>query len=418
MIKIIQKISPDEYKRNERHISAEIFQTVSKILQDVKENGDDAIRKYEREFDKAEISELRLSEDEISDALREVSSEYSSMLQRAAENIRDFHVHQLPKGFTYSPQEGVILGQRIIPIKRAGIYVPGGTASYPSTVLMNTIPANVAGCEEVYIATPPPVSPNIIAAAHIAGVTGIFRMGGAQAIGALAFGTQSVPKVDKITGPGNVYVAEAKRQVFGTVGIDIIAGPSEILIIADNDNNPAYIAADMLAQAEHDAYASAILITTSARFARKVQSEIERQISALSRQSIARQSIDNNSAIIITETLLDAVDLANDIAPEHLQLCIPEPLSWLDEIRNAGTVFIGSFSPEAAGDYVAGTNHTLPTMGTARFASPLSVNDFLKTSQFVYYDKDALYEVAEDIQMFAMSEGLQAHSNSITIRSV
>lgn len=415
MIKII---SPHEYKRITRNISADISSAVSRILQDVKENGDEAVRKYEREFDKAEISELRISDDEIAEALREVSTEYSAMLQRTAENIRAFHVQQLPKGFTYSPNEGIMLGQRIIPIKHAGIYVPGGSASYPSTVLMNAIPANVAGCEEIYIATPPPVSPNIIAAAHIAGVTAIFRMGGAQAIGAFAFGTKSVPKVDKITGPGNIYVAEAKRQVFGETGIDIIAGPSEILIIADNNNNPSYIAADMLAQAEHDINASAILITTSKNLAGKVRNEIERQILTLTRQSTARKSIDNNSSIIIVQSLLDAVDLANDIAPEHLQLCITEPFSWLDEIRNAGTVFIGQFSPEAAGDYVAGTNHTLPTMGTARFASPLSVNDFLKSSQFVYYDKDALYEVAEDIQMFAMSEGLQAHANSIKIRSV
>lgn len=413
MIKII---SPDEYKRNSRNISADISLTVSRILHDVKERGDKAVIEYEEKYDRAKIREIKLSDEAMTGGTMEITSEYWAMLQRSAERIREYHNRQIPKGFTYSPNEGVILQNRIIPVKRAGIYVPGGTASYPSTVLMNAIPASVAGCEEIYIASPPPISANILAAAHIAGVTAVYQMGGAQAIGAFAYGTESVPKVDVITGPGNVYVAEAKRQVFGQTGIDIIAGPSEILIIADEDNNPAYIAADMLAQAEHDANASAMLITTSKKLASKVRREIERQILKLSRQSTARQSIDKNGCIIIAESLLDAVDLANEIAPEHLQLCITESLSWLDEIHNAGTVFIGQFSPEAAGDYVAGTNHTIPTMGTARFASPLSVYDFLKTQQIVYYDKDALYEDSEDIIMFAMSEGLQAHANSIKIR--
>lgn len=416
MIKIIR---PEEYSRTQFTVrKADVSLSVSRILQDVKENGDNAVKKYEREFDGAEINSLRLTDDEISEALRAVDTEYSSMLQRAAENIRAFHVKQMPKGFTHSPAEGIILGQRIIPIKRAGIYVPGGTASYPSTVLMNAIPANVAGCPEIYIATPPPVSPNIIAAAHIAGATGIFCMGGAQAIGAFAYGTESVPRVDKITGPGNIYVAEAKRQVFGEVGIDMIAGPSEILIIADDDNNPSFIAADMLAQAEHDVNASAILITTSEDLAFKVRDEIEKQLATLTRKDIARQSIEMNGRIILAGSVIDAVNLANDIAPEHLQLCISEPFSWLDEIRNAGTVFIGKFSPEAAGDYYAGTNHTLPTMGTARFANPLGVNDFVKASQFMYYSQEELYDASEDIEMFALSEGLQAHARSITIRGL
>lgn len=416
MIKIIR---PEEYSRTQFTVrKADVSLSVSRILQDVKENGDNAVKKYEREFDGAEINSLRLTDDEISEALRAVDTEYSSMLQRAAENIRAFHVKQMPKGFTHSPAEGIILGQRIIPIKRAGIYVPGGTASYPSTVLMNAIPANVAGCPEIYIATPPPVSPNIIAAAHIAGATGIFCMGGAQAIGAFAYGTESVPRVDKITGPGNIYVAEAKRQVFGEVGIDMIAGPSEILIIADDDNNPSFIAADMLAQAEHDVNASAILITTSEDLALKVRDEIEKQLAALTRKDIARQSIEMNGRIILAGSVIDAVNLANEIAPEHLQLCISEPFSWLDEIRNAGTVFIGKFSPEAAGDYYAGTNHTLPTMGTARFANPLGVNDFVKASQFMYYSQEELYDASEDIEMFALSEGLQAHARSITIRGL
>lgn len=416
MIKIIR---PEEYSRTQFTVrKADVSLSVSRILQDVKENGDNAVKKYEREFDGAEINSLRLTDDEISEALRAVDTEYSSMLQRAAENIRAFHVKQMPKGFTHSPAEGIILGQRIIPIKRAGIYVPGGTASYPSTVLMNAIPANVAGCPEIYIATPPPVSPNIIAAAHIAGATGIFCMGGAQAIGAFAYGTESVPRVDKITGPGNIYVAEAKRQVFGEVGIDMIAGPSEILIIADDDNNPSFIAADMLAQAEHDVNASAILITTSEDLAFKVRDEIEKQLAALTRKDIARQSIEMNGRIILAGSVIDAVNLANEIAPEHLQLCISEPFSWLDEIRNAGTVFIGKFSPEAAGDYYAGTNHTLPTMGTARFANPLGVNDFVKASQFMYYSQEELYDASEDIEMFALSEGLQAHARSITIRGL
>ena len=414
---MIRIIKPEEFSRQSPSEKLDVSRTVSEILSDVKARGDEAVMFYERKFSASPDNQsLRVTDDEMSQALALVEPEYISMLKRAAENIRSFHEKQLSRGYSFSPKEGITLGQRVIPLKRVGLYVPGGTASYPSTVLMNAIPAKIAGCQEIYIATPSP-SPNIIAAAKIAGVTDMFRMGGAQAIGAFAYGTRTVPRVDKITGPGNIYVAEAKRQVFGLVDIDMIAGPSEILIIADDMNNPSHLAADMLAQAEHDKNASAILVTTSADLASQVQSEIERQIDTLSRKDIARSSIDNNGAIILVSELNEAVDLANDIAPEHLELCVKDSFSWLESVRNAGSVFMGRYSPEALGDYYAGANHTLPTMGTARFASPLSVSDFVKTSQYIYYDREALSEVSKDIEMFALSEGLEAHARSITIRS-
>lgn len=390
--------------------------SVREIIENVKEKGDEALKEYGRKFDGIELDSLEVTPEEIDAALKEAGDEFISVLERAAKNIREFHSHQIQNGFMFSPKEGVILGQRVIPLKRVGLYVPGGTASYPSSVLMNAIPAKIAGCEEIFIATPPPVKPEIISAAHVAGVNRIFKMGGAQAIAALAYGTESVPRADKITGPGNVYVAEAKRQVFGQVSIDMIAGPSEILIIAGYNSEASFIAADMLAQAEHDKLATSILITTSRKLAKDVNAHIESQIQKLERHDIARESIDNNGAIIVVSSLNKAAEIANEIAPEHLELYVDSPFEMMTRIRNAGSVFLGRHSPEALGDYYAGANHTLPTMGTARFASPLSVEDFVKKSQYIYYNEEAFREDAEDIVKFAVREGLTGHANSAAIR--
>ncbi|MBQ7578403.1 MAG: histidinol dehydrogenase [Synergistaceae bacterium] len=399
-------------------MSQTFIKTVSKIIDSVAKEGDQAIINFEKEFDGVKIHSLVVSEFETKCALKAVGSEYIDMLKRAAENIYNFHSKQVRTGFIYSDKEGVILGQKIIPLERVGLYVPGGTASYPSSVLMNAIPAKIAGCKEIFIATPPEVKNEIIAAAHVAGVDKIFKMGGAQAIAAFAYGTQTIKRVDKIVGPGNIYVAEAKRQVFGRVAIDMIAGPSEILIIADKHNYPAHLAADMLAQAEHDRLATAILITNSKRLAKSVADEIEIQLLKLERQEIARESINKNGRIILVKTLDEAINLANEIAPEHLELCVENAFEWLTagKIVNAGSIFLGRNSPEALGDYYAGPNHTLPTMGTARFSSPLSVDDFVKKSQFIYYSPEALNKASHDIENFARSEGLTAHANSVVIR--
>lgn len=414
MIKIV---NASEFKRADIKTQAQdVSKTVAQIIDDVRANGDEAVKDYERKFDGVELSALEVSREEIDAALSVVGSEYVAMLERSAENIRAFHSRQVRSSFSFSPKKGAILGQRVIPLERVGLYVPGGTASYPSSVLMNAIPAKLAGCDEIVITTPPAIKPEILAAAHVAGVHRVFKAGGAQAVAALAYGTESIPRVDKIVGPGNVYVAEAKRQVFGRVAIDMIAGPSEILIIADKDNNPAYLAADMLAQSEHDKLASAILITRNKWLAKSVSCEIEVQIEKLSRYETARASIDNNGAIIIVKQMEDAVKLANDIAPEHLELCVDNPFEWLPKIRNAGSVFLGRDTPEALGDYYAGPNHTLPTMGTARFSSPLSVDDFVKKSQYIFYEHEALMRSADDIETFATSEGLTGHANSITVR--
>ena len=394
----------------------EIIETVAKILEDVKIRGDKAVKEYEKKFDGVDLEELEVSEAEKDSALKIVGEDFIKILERAAKNIYDFHSKQLRNGFMFSNSDGVILGQRVIPLEKVGLYVPGGTASYPSTVLMNAIPAKIAGCENIIVTTPPEIKPEIIAASHVAGVDRIYKIGGAQAVAALAFGTESVMKVDKIVGPGNIFVAEAKRQVFGHVAIDMIAGPSEILIIADEKNSPSNIAADLLAQAEHDRLASSILITDSKILAERVRDEIENQITKLERHDIARASIDNNGAVILVETLKEAENIANEIAPEHLELCVENPFESLTRIRNAGSVFLGKYSPEALGDYYAGANHTLPTMGTARFSSPLSVDDFVKKSQYIYYNEDALKKVSDDIEAFAKSEGLTGHANSITIR--
>lgn len=410
MIRILKEYTRPEAKSAGRAV----IDTVSEILADVKANGDDALKKYERKFTGKDLP-LRVSEEEITEGLKAVGREYIEALERSAENIREFHAKQVIKGFMISPREGIITGEKVIPLDRVGIYVPGGKASYPSTVLMNVIPAKTAGCKEILIASPS-ITPEILAASKVSGATQIYRMGGAQAIGAFAYGTESVPKVDKITGPGNVYVAEAKRQVFGAVDIDMIAGPSEILIIADEYANPKYIASDMLAQSEHDENASAILATTSEKLAHEVQGEIERQISELSRHDIARASIDNNGAIILVPAIDDAINFANEYAPEHLEICVKKAFDYAGSVRNAGSVFIGEYSPEALGDYYAGCNHTLPTMGTAKFSSPLSVLDFVKTSQYIYYSREELMSVSGDIEKIANSEGLTGHARSIAVR--
>lgn len=414
---MIRIVSAKDFKRADIRVQAQdVSSSVAGIIEAVRTQGDSAVIEYERKYDGVELSVLEVSADEIQQALHAVGDEYIAMLERAAENIRAFHSRQLRNGFMFSPKDGVILGQRVLPLQRVGLYVPGGTASYPSSVLMNAIPAKIAGCEEIVIATPPKIRPEILAAAYVAGVSRVFMMGGAQAVAAMAYGTESVPRVDKIVGPGNVYVAEAKRQVFGRVAIDMIAGPSEILIIADKNNVAAHIAADMLAQAEHDRLASAILITDSGQFAESVACELDAQIEKLARHDIASESINNNGAIVLVKNLDEAAEIANDIAPEHLELCVVDPFEFMTKIRNAGSVFLGRHSPEALGDYYAGANHTLPTMGTARFSSPLSVEDFVKSSQYIYYSEAALDSATEDIDMFAQSEGLTGHARSVTIR--
>ena len=393
---------------------------VSDIIADVKENGDRAVKAYCAKFDKAELTSLEVTPEEIQAAISQVEPEFLDILREAAENIRSFHSRQVRNSFVIADKPGIVLGQKITPIEKVGVYVPGGTAAYPSTVLMDTIPAKIAGCPQLVMVTPPgrdgKVNPAILAAASIAGVNRIFKVGGAQAIAALAYGTESIPKVDKIVGPGNAFVAEAKKQVFGRVSIDMIAGPSEILVIADGKSNPVHVAADLLSQAEHDKLASAVLVTDSEELALAVQAELERQLPLLPRQEIARASIENNGKIIVAETLMAGIEIANEIAPEHLELQVDDPFSYLDAIQNAGSIFLGRSCPEALGDYFAGPNHTLPTSGTARFSNPLSVDDFVKKSQFSYYTPEALAKAADKIAAFAEKEGLRAHGRSVTIR--
>lgn len=394
---------------------------VAEIIDDVKKNGDAALYRYCEKFDKAKLDCLEVSEEEKQEAMSKVEERFITVLKAAAENIRNFHEKQVRNSFIINDKPGIVIGQKVIPVDRAGLYVPGGTAAYPSTVLMDSIPAKIAGVKEVCIVTPPgadgKVNPVILAAAVIAGVDRVFKVGGAQAIAALAFGTESIPKVDKIVGPGNAFVAEAKKQVYGTVSIDMIAGPSEILVVADDTCNPAYVAADLLSQAEHDKMASAVLVTDSAEFAEKVSAELEKQIPLLSRKEIARASIDSNGKIIVADDLKAAIVIANEIAPEHLELCMDNPFDYLDSIRHAGSIFMGKYCPEALGDYFAGPNHTLPTSGTAKFSSPLSVDDFVKKTQYTYYTKDALSKVAADVAFFAEKEGLSAHAKSAVIRT-
>jgi len=400
--------------------SMDVSAIVADIIANVRENGDRAILEYNRKFDKAELENLAVSAEEIQDAFDTVEPEFLRILGQAAENIRAFHEKQVRNSFIMNGAPGVILGQKVTPIEKVGLYVPGGTAAYPSTVLMDAIPAKIAGCREIVMVSPPgadgKISPVILAAAKIAGVTKIFKCGGAQAVAALAYGTESVPKVDKIVGPGNAFVAEAKKQVFGRVAIDMIAGPSEILVLADGKSDPSHVAADLLSQAEHDKLASAVLVTESEALAKAVSRELEKQIPLLPRAEIARASIDNNGKIIVAETLMQGIEIANEIAPEHLELMVDNPFEYLDGVKNAGSIFMGRNCPEALGDYYAGPNHTLPTSGTARFSSPLSVDDFVKKTQFTYYTADALQAVAADVNYFANQEGLQAHGRSAVIR--
>lgn len=403
------------------NISANVEDIVADIISDVRKNGDKALFAYSKKFDKAELESLEVTKAEIDEAIGLVDPEFISIMSEAAQNIRAFHEKQVRNSFIINDKDGVVIGQKVMPIEKVGLYVPGGTAAYPSTVLMDSIPAKIAGCPEIVMVTPPKqdgkVNPVILAAASIAGVDRIFKVGGAQAVAALAYGTESVPKVDKIVGPGNAFVAEAKKQVFGKVSIDMIAGPSEILVVADSTCNPKFVAADLLSQAEHDKMASAVLVTDDKAFAQAVSDELEIQIPLLPRAEIARASIDNNGKIIVAENnLLLAIDIANEIAPEHLELCVDNPFDYLDKIKHAGSIFMGKNCPEALGDYFAGPNHTLPTSGTARFSSPLSVDDFVKKSQFTYYSSAALEKVADKISYFANKEGLNAHGKSATVR--
>ena len=397
-----------------------VEQIVADIIANVREKGDKAVLEYNKKFDKADLTTLLVSQEEIDEAFATVEPEFLSILQQAAENIRNFHSKQVRNSFVIAEKPGIVLGQKVTPIEKVGVYVPGGTAAYPSTVLMDTIPAKIAGCETIVMVTPPgadgKINPVILAAAKIAGVDLVFKVGGAQAVAALAYGTESIPKVDKIVGPGNAFVAEAKKQVFGLVSIDMIAGPSEILIVADGKSNPAHVAADLLSQAEHDRLASAVLVTDSADLAEAVSMELEKQIPLLPRAEIARASIDNNGKIIVAENLMQGIEISNEIAPEHLELMVDDPFAYLDAVKHAGSIFMGRNCPEALGDYFAGPNHTLPTSGTARFSSPLSVDDFVKKSQFTYYTADALTAVADSINYFANKEGLQAHGKSAIIR--
>ena len=421
MIKILTygEVSNDEiFARVTPTVNVE--EIVAEILATVKRDGDKALFAYTEKFDKAKLDALAVTPAERAEAMAAVDPAFLTILRRAAENIRAYHTKQLREGYAIKEADGTVVGQRVIPIDRAGLYVPGGTAAYPSTVLMDAIPAKIAGCKEVIMVTPPladgRVNPVILAAAEIAGIDRIFKVGGAQAIAALAFGTESVPRVDKIVGPGNAFVAEAKKQVFGTVSIDMIAGPSEILVVADKTANPVHVAADLLSQAEHDKLASAVLITDSKALAESVSDELEKQIPLLARAEIARASIDNNGKIIVVENLDTAIDISNELAPEHLELVVADPFRYLEQVRHAGSVFMGHYCPEALGDYLAGPNHTLPTSGTARFFSPLSVDDFVKKMQYTYYTKEAFDRVARDVAYFATKEGLTAHAKSATVR--
>ena len=393
---------------------------VKEIIDDVVARGDAALLELTEKFDKVKLSALEVSAEEIEEAFELMDDGFVRIIKTAAENIEAFHKRQVRNSFVIAEKDGVVCGQKVIPIEKVGLYVPGGTAAYPSTVLMDSVPAKIAGCKQIVMVTPPSkdgkVAPAILAAAKIAGVDKIYKVGGAQAIAALANGTESVPKVDKIVGPGNAFVAEAKKQVFGKVSIDMIAGPSEILVVADSKSNPKFVAADLLSQAEHDRMASAVLVTESKELAYAVAEEVELQLKALPREEIARESIDNNGKIIIVENIDKAIDIANAIAPEHLELVLDNPFDVLDKVKHAGSIFMGRYCPEALGDYYSGANHTLPTSGTARFSSPLSVDDFVKKTQFTYYTKDALEKVANDVARFANEEGLQAHAKSATVR--
>ena len=410
----------NQLKARSGEIDRKVTSAVTDILNNVKQNGDDAVREYTLKFDGHMPSKFEISREEIDSSPDKCDRDFILALYKAADNIRDFHARQKQQSWLEPKQNGVILGQRIRGLKRVGVYVPGGTAAYPSSVLMNVIPAKIAGVKEIVMVTPPQkdgtANPDILAAAKIAGVDRVFLMGGAQAVAALAYGTQSVPKVDKIVGPGNIFVATAKKLLYGTVDIDMIAGPSEILIVADKSANPKFLAADLMSQAEHDKMASAILLTTSEETANETAKELSRQMQTLERRDIIEPSLNDFGAIIVCKDISEAVDFANELAPEHLELAVENPMEYIGRVDNAGSVFLGHYSPEPLGDYFAGPNHVLPTSGTARFFSPLSVDSFIKKSSFIYYTEPALSEAKDDIIKLAEIEGLTAHANSIKVR--
>ena len=421
MIRILRMDEISEAEIFERNDSAaDVSDIVAGIVADVRARRDAALLEYTERFDHAVLRSLQVSKEEFDEAMALVDPRMQAVLKKAAASIRAFHNEQRRSGFILNDRKGVVMGQKVLPLERVGIYVPGGTATYPSTVLMDSIPAKIAGVKELMITTPPgrdgKVNPVILAAARIAGVDRVFKVGGAQAVAALAYGTESIPKADKIVGPGNAFVTEAKRQIFGVAAIDMIAGPSEILIVADAKTDPAYAAADLLSQAEHDKNASAVLITDSEALARQVQAELEKQLALLPREGIARASIEARGKIIITRDIESAIATANRLAPEHLELSLDQPFAYLDAVQNAGSVFLGRSCPEALGDYLAGPNHTLPTAGTARFSSPLSVDDFVKKIQYTYFSAEAFRDVAPDVVFFARQEGLEAHARSALVR--
>ena len=421
MIRILRMDEISEAEIFERNDSAaDVSDIVAGIVADVRARRDAALLEYTERFDHAVLRSLQVSKEEFDEAMALVDPRMQAVLKKAAASIRAFHNEQRRSGFILNDRKGVVMGQKVLPLERVGIYVPGGTATYPSTVLMDSIPAKIAGVKELMITTPPgrdgKVNPVILAAARIAGVDRVFKVGGAQAVAALAYGTESIPKADKIVGPGNAFVTEAKRQIFGVAAIDMIAGPSEILIVADAKTDPAYAAADLLSQAEHDKNASAVLITDSEALARQVQAELEKQLALLPREGISRVSIEARGKIIITRDIESAIATANRLAPEHLELSLDQPFDYLDAVQNAGSVFLGRSCPEALGDYMAGPNHTLPTAGTARFSSPLSVDDFVKKIQYTYFSAEAFRDVAPDVVFFARQEGLEAHARSALVR--
>lgn len=409
-----------QLKERSGEVDKKVTLAVTEILENVKQNGDKAVLEYTVKFDGKAPEKVEISKEEIERLINDCDPFFVKSLENAAENIRDFHARQLQQSWLTTKENGVIMGQRVRGLHRVGIYVPGGTAAYPSSVLMNAIPAKIAGVKEIIMVTPPgkdgKPNPDILAAAKIAGVDRIFLMGGAQAVGALAYGTETVPKVDKIVGPGNIFVATAKKLLYGTVDIDMVAGPSEILIVADETANPKFLAADLMSQAEHDVLASAILITTSEKIAEETKKELVRQCQYLSRKEIIEKSLRDYSAIIICDNMEKAVDFANRLAPEHLEMCVENPMEYIGRMDNAGSVFLGNYSPEPLGDYFAGPNHVLPTSGTARFFSPLSVDSFIKKSSFIYYTEDALRECKTQVVSLAETEGLTAHANSIKVR--
>ena len=416
----LEDLTPEQILNRDIQAEENVSAAVDAVIANVRQNGDAALLEYTEKFDGIKLSDLRVSDEEIARAMMQVSPGLVDTLRAAAANIEAFHRAQVRQDVVLTDRPGMVLGQRYTPIEKVGICVPRSPVAFPSTILMNVIPAKIAGVKDIVLVTPPEkdgtVSPAALVAAAIAGVDRIFKVGGAQAVAALAYGTETVPSVDKIVGPGGIFVATAKRKVFGKVGIDMIAGPSEILVLADGTCDPKWVAADLLSQAEHDVMASAVLATDSEPLAKAVQAEVERQLTLLPREPIARKSMENNAKILLCKTLDEAISAANRIAPEHLEICVDDPFAILSKIQNAGSIFLGKNAPEALGDYFAGPNHTLPTSGTARFSSPLGVDDFIKKSQFIYYTRDALEQVAQPIAAFAREEGLEGHARSVTVR--